>query len=206
MQLDAGLNRSFLDLEGPFGSTFSSSARERLLGSNLSSSSKIYIDEIKPIYKKAHEFFKNVKKIYLQAFIYRGLYDFKEDLNHDISNIAPYARKIADGSWWTGKWLTIVGNLSSEDEERDLKEALCQESSVEEMDCTDFIHPEEYRVISAIFAKPMLDGIPSDSITLEQKTTTGSIDKKGWEQFFIGDFTDDFIVENFNKKMIRSIS
>jgi hypothetical protein len=32
-----------------------------------SSSSKVYIDEIKPIYEKAEEFFfKNTKKIYLQ--------------------------------------------------------------------------------------------------------------------------------------------
>lgn len=61
----------------------------------LSSSSKVYIDEIKPIYEKAEEFYKNTKKIYLQMLFYEGRYEFRDDLNLDISGIAPYARKIS---------------------------------------------------------------------------------------------------------------
>jgi len=62
----------------------------------LSSSSKVYIDEIKPIYENSEEFFKNTKKIYLQMLIYEGRYEFRDDLNLDISGIAPYARKISN--------------------------------------------------------------------------------------------------------------
>lgn len=60
----------------------------------LSSSSKIYLRELKPIYEKAEEIFNEKSKIYLQMLRYRGKYEFKDDLNLDISKIAPYARKI----------------------------------------------------------------------------------------------------------------
>ncbi|WP_141266193.1 DUF2330 domain-containing protein [Thermodesulfovibrio sp. Kuro-1] len=60
----------------------------------LSSSSKVYLRELKPIYEKAEEIFNEKSKIYLQMLRYRGKYEFKDDLNLDISKIAPYARKI----------------------------------------------------------------------------------------------------------------
>ncbi|ACI21102.1 DUF2330 domain-containing protein [Thermodesulfovibrio yellowstonii] len=60
----------------------------------LSSSSKIYLRELKPIYEKAEEIFNEKSKIYLQMLRYSGKYEFKDDLNLDISKIAPYARKI----------------------------------------------------------------------------------------------------------------
>lgn len=60
----------------------------------LSSSSKVYLRELKPIYEKAEELFNEKSKIYLQMLRYSGKYEFKVDLNLDISNIAPYARKI----------------------------------------------------------------------------------------------------------------
>jgi len=60
----------------------------------LSSSSKVYLRELKPIYEKAEELFNEKSKIYLQMLRYRGKYEFKDDLNLDISKIAPYARKI----------------------------------------------------------------------------------------------------------------
>ncbi|MGB9892320.1 MULTISPECIES: DUF2330 domain-containing protein [Thermodesulfovibrio] len=60
----------------------------------LSSSSKIYLRELKPIYEKAEEIFNEKSKIYLQMLRYRGKYEFKDDINLDISKIAPYARKI----------------------------------------------------------------------------------------------------------------
>ena len=63
----------------------------------LSSSSKIYLKELVPIYEKVNEFFTDKSKIYLQMLRYIGIYEFKDDLNIDISNIAPYARKIERG-------------------------------------------------------------------------------------------------------------
>jgi hypothetical protein len=63
----------------------------------LSSSSKVYVEELKPIYEKADEIFTEKSKIYLQMLRYIGRYEFKDDLNIDISNIAPYARKIKRG-------------------------------------------------------------------------------------------------------------
>lgn len=63
----------------------------------LSSSSKLYLKELRPIYEKVEELFTEKSKIYLQMLCYRGKYEFKDDLNLDISNIAPYARKIERG-------------------------------------------------------------------------------------------------------------
>lgn len=60
----------------------------------LSSSSKAYLKELKPIYDKVDELFTDKNKIYLQMLRYSGKYEFKDDLNLDISNIAPYARKV----------------------------------------------------------------------------------------------------------------
>lgn len=60
----------------------------------LSSSSKVYLKELNPIYEKAEELFTEKTKIYLQMLRYSGRYEFKDDLNIDISKIAPYARKI----------------------------------------------------------------------------------------------------------------
>lgn len=58
-----------------------------------STSSKVYLKELKPIYEKVEEIFPPGSKIYLQMLRYTGPYDFKDDLNIDISKIAPYARK-----------------------------------------------------------------------------------------------------------------
>ncbi|MDW7973018.1 MAG: hypothetical protein RMI01_07430 [Thermodesulfovibrio sp.] len=64
----------------------------------LSSSSKVYLNELKPIYEKVEELFTEKSKIYLQMLRYRGKYDFRDDINIDISKIAPYARDIE--KWW----------------------------------------------------------------------------------------------------------
>jgi hypothetical protein len=61
-------------------------------GWELSSSAKAYPDELKPIYPEAGEFFKD-GKIYLQVLRFVGKYQFSDDLQLDISNIAPFAYK-----------------------------------------------------------------------------------------------------------------
>lgn len=66
---------------------------------DMSTSSKVYLKELKPIYDKVDELFTDKSKIYLQMLRYRGKYEFKDDLNLDISNIAPYASKI-DRYWY----------------------------------------------------------------------------------------------------------
>ncbi len=58
-----------------------------------STSSKVYLEELKLIYEKVEELFPKGSKIYLQMLRYTGPYDFKNDLNIDISQIASYARK-----------------------------------------------------------------------------------------------------------------
>ncbi|WP_353683658.1 hypothetical protein V4D30_07185 [Thermodesulfovibrio sp. 3907-1M] len=63
----------------------------------LSTTSKVYLKELKPIYEKADEIFTEKSKIYLQMLRYEGAYKFRDDLNIDISNIAPYARKVERG-------------------------------------------------------------------------------------------------------------
>ncbi len=59
----------------------------------LSTSSKVYLKELEPIYEKINEIFTDKSKIYLQMLRYSGWYEFKEDLYMDISNIPPYANK-----------------------------------------------------------------------------------------------------------------
>ncbi len=60
----------------------------------LSSSSKAYLKELKPIYEKVEDIFTEKDKIYIQMLRYEGRYEFRDDLNLDISKIAPYARKL----------------------------------------------------------------------------------------------------------------
>lgn len=59
---------------------------------DLSSSSKVYSNELESIDPEAGAFFKT-GKIYMQVLKYSGRYDFKDDLMLDIANIAPYAYK-----------------------------------------------------------------------------------------------------------------
>ncbi len=64
-------------------------------GFELSSSSKVYLKELEPIYEKINELFTDKSKIYLQVLRYSGRYEFQDDLYMDISNIPPYANKDA---------------------------------------------------------------------------------------------------------------
>ncbi len=77
----------------------------------LSSSSKVYLKELKPVYEKVEEIFTEKDKIYLQMPRYEGGYEFREDINIDISNIAPYARKI-ERSWGWDNELNFLDNFT----------------------------------------------------------------------------------------------
>ncbi|GAB5047369.1 hypothetical protein [Thermodesulfovibrio sp. TK110] len=77
----------------------------------LSSSSKVYLKELKPVYEKVEEIFTEKDKIYLQMLRYEGGYEFREDINIDISNIAPYARKI-ERSWGWDNELNFLDNFT----------------------------------------------------------------------------------------------
>ena len=63
---------------------------------DLSSSSKVYPEEIEKIYAGAGDFVKNNRIIYMQVLRYAGEYDFNNDLLYDLSNLRPYAYKIVD--------------------------------------------------------------------------------------------------------------
>ncbi|BCB96038.1 hypothetical protein JZK55_09600 [Dissulfurispira thermophila] len=77
----------------------------------LSSSSKVYLNELKPVYEKVANIFPEKSKIYLQMLRYEGRYDFRDDLNLDISNIAPYARKI-ERSWGWDNELNFLDDFT----------------------------------------------------------------------------------------------
>lgn len=55
----------------------------------ISSSAKIYLDEIEKIYPKATEFFSKTKDTFIQMIRYTGLFDFREDLFFDPSKLDP---------------------------------------------------------------------------------------------------------------------
>lgn len=96
---------------------------------DLSSSSKVYPDELQTIYPEAGAFFQT-GKIYLQVLRFSGRYEFRDDLALDISDIAPYAYKniiyMPDyENYFEGGGYELAESLSS-DEIKDIAEAYSQ--------------------------------------------------------------------------------
>jgi hypothetical protein len=92
---------------------------------DLSSSAKVYPNELAVIWPGAQSFFSN-QKIYLQVLKYSGAYDFRNDLLLDVSRLAPFPYKHIlykpdYGNPLGGKY-SLVGNLSR-DELADVAEA-----------------------------------------------------------------------------------
>jgi len=96
-----------------------------LLNWDLSSSAKLYPQDIADILPHSQKFFAG-QKIYLQTLRYSGPYDFGDDLLLDISNIAPFAYKYVlytpDYENPFGGNYSLVGKLSK-DELADIAEA-----------------------------------------------------------------------------------
>jgi hypothetical protein len=92
---------------------------------DLSSSAKLYPQELADIVPEAQKFFVG-QKMYLQVLRYAGPYSFENDLLFDISNIAPFAYRhilyTPDYGNPLGGNYSLVGNLSK-DELADIAEA-----------------------------------------------------------------------------------
>lgn len=58
-------------------------------GYDISSSARIYPDEIEKIYPNANEFFFNTEKIFIQMIRYVGPYEFQDDFFFDTSKLDP---------------------------------------------------------------------------------------------------------------------
>lgn len=162
---------------------------------NLSSSSKVYPEEVEALYPSG-PFFGKRSRIYMQVLKYEGPYSFKDDFTYDIAGLVPYARKheVSDRTgipWSPGPSLTPG-------EKRDLREALCQGDDLKHIfairdygiDCIDFIPNAEYEVYAALFKKDALRGVPSGNVVIERNTIRKELRNKKIDKALVKDFND----------------
>ncbi|MGQ9802186.1 MAG: hypothetical protein ACUVRL_11070 [Candidatus Saccharicenans sp.] len=175
----------------------------------ISSSSKMYPEEIAALLPEAGGLFKPGQKIYLQMLSYFGSYDFKDDLIWDVSGLPRYAYKIR---METSYGMNYVQKMSP-DEMKDFLQAKCEEDPqflkekrmyldddllgfllTSGYSCQDFVHPEEFRVYAAVFnpaklSSVRLDGLPEGWVTLEDQTTNRLAEKiKGVDKELLEDY------------------
>ena len=81
----------------------------------LSSSSKVYRNEAKAIHPNAEEFFKQTKKLYLQALRFVGDYQFNDDLSLDPGDTVPFAYKIPSYECQLGPKDYFFDNFSADE-------------------------------------------------------------------------------------------
>ncbi|MBC7363601.1 MAG: hypothetical protein H5U07_03520, partial [Candidatus Aminicenantes bacterium] len=184
----------------------------------VSSSSKMYPEEVEALLPEAGGFFKPGQKIYLQVLSYFGSYNFKDDLKWDISKLPRYAYKLS-AEFPYGR----SGNQkSNEDEIKDYLQAKCEEDPqfLEKgqillddyimgyivssgCSCKDFVHSEEFKVYAAVFNLPQLssvklEGLPEGFVLLEDQTINRTIEKlKGVDKDLLEDYNSK------NKKRYR---
>jgi hypothetical protein len=60
---------------------------------NMSSSSKVYLNEMKALHPDAESFFKKTKKLYMQVLRFVGDYQFNDDLFLDLGDTDPFPTK-----------------------------------------------------------------------------------------------------------------
>jgi hypothetical protein len=141
----------------------------------ISSSSKVYPDELTALYPDA-SFFHGSAKIYLQVVKYSGAYDFKDDFTYSVEKLVPYAYRHAQRDPIHDAHFTPP---LTRDERRDMREAVCPPvhskpgfnvylASV--LDCWSFIPNDEYDVYAALFRQGKLPGIPAEDVVLEKTT------------------------------------
>ncbi len=189
-------------------------------GWKVSSSSKMYPEEVKNLLPEASGFFRPGQKIYLQLLTYFGPYNFKDDLRWDISRLPRYAHKLRSFNSYGNYW-NYYQKMSG-DEFRDYIQAKCQEDPAflrerrgqlddqmlgdlltYRLSCEDFMAPEEFEVYRAVFNPPKLstvrlDGLPDGFVVLEDKTRDRTFEKiKGVEKALLEDYNTR------NKKQYR---
>jgi len=175
----------------------------------VSSSSKMYPEEVEALLPEAGGFFKPGQKIYLQVLSYFGSYNFKDDLKWDISSLPRYAYKLrAEFPYGRSE-----NQKSSEDEIKDYLQAKCEEDPqflkekrmflddytirylvTSGCSCQDFVHSEEFKVYAAVFnpsklSSLRLDGLPEGFVVLEDETINRSAEKlKGVDKELLTDY------------------
>jgi hypothetical protein len=164
----------------------------------LSSSSKIYPGEISQIYGD-EPFFAKKAKTYLQAFVYEGGYDFKDDFAYGANRLVPYAYR-----YFREHPIPDMAKFDpplTKGELRDFQEAFCLQDSSKDrinvdrlaLQCGNFIPNDEYEVYGALFRKAGLSGIPWGSVMLEANTTRIQYEGKNIDKGI-----DETIRKNFN--------
>lgn len=161
----------------------------------ISSSSKVYPDELTTLYPDA-SFFGKSAKTYLQVVKYTGAYDFKDDFTYPLGKLVPYAYRDSMGNRFTGE--SFDPPLTG-DERRDLREAFCPpglskpvyEVYGSSLDCWSFIPNDEYEVYAAAFRERKLPGIPAADVVLEKATL---------RKEYRGGKVDPAIAKDFNEK------
>ncbi len=186
-------------------------------GWEVSSSSKIYPEEIKKLLPEASGFFRPGQKIYLQLLSYFGDFNFKDDLRWDISKLPRYAYKLSSSAPYG-----IYQQKMTADEFRDYIQARCLEDPAflrerrwqldeqklgylltSRLSCEDFVQPEEFEVYRAVFNPPALspvrlDGLPAGFVVLEDQTRNKTFEKlKGVDKALLEDYNGK------NKKQYR---
>ena len=186
-------------------------------GWEVSSSSKIYPEEIKKLLPEASGFFRPGQKIYLQLLSYFGDLNFKDDLKWDISKLPRYAYKLRSSALYG-----YYQQKMTADEFRDYIQARCLEDPAflrerswqlgeqklgylltSRLSCEDFVQPEEFEVYRAVFNPPALspvrlDGLPAGFVVLEDQTRNKTFEKlKGVDKALLEDYNGK------NKKQYR---
>lgn len=157
----------------------------------VSSSSKIYPEEMKPIYPDS-SFFNGPRKLYLQAFRYTGPYNFKDDFTYPLEKLVPYAYRYTDGE--PALDVRFTPPLTG-DERRDMREWFCTRDKElglliygNALDCRDFIPDDEYDAMAAVFRNGSLSGIPTRDVVIERTTLPKQYKKGGVDQAIVTDF------------------
>lgn len=161
----------------------------------ISSSSKVYPDDVTALYPGS-SFFSRSAKIYLQVVRYSGAYDFKDDFTYPMGKLVPYAYRDAIGNRFTGE---SFGPSLTGDERRDLREVFCPPGRSKpvydvygsSLDCLSFIPNDEYEVYAALFRQGNLPGIPASDVVLEKTTL---------RKEYRGGKVDPIIAKDFNDR------
>lgn len=141
----------------------------------ISSSAKVYPEELTSMYPDA-SFFSRSAKIYLQVVKYSGTYDFKDDFTYPVGKLVPYAyRHNHRDPIYDAPFTPPLPR----DERRDMREAVCPPARskpgfnaylASALNCWSFIPNDEYEVYSALFRQGKLPGIPASDVVLEKTT------------------------------------
>jgi hypothetical protein len=167
----------------------------------MSSSAKMYPDELSRIWDGSPALFAKTPKIYMQVISFKGEYRFRDDFVYEANNLTPYAYMHSEEKWMEDRRMDM-SSLTKE-EIRDLREAVCPDPlktevlnfSSLDLKCWSFISNDEYDVYAAVFSKARISGIPGRDVVLEANTAKEQYKGKNTDKSL-----DPAMVKNFNDK------